>query len=194
MDRVARAGAATKQSSGRTKVLIEHSAQADYCTRVSTSCYISRMVKVRGSSVWLRGLVLGLMVASTPACFGHATPSSAASLSQANSTKVELYFGRRSAGRLITDPELQDFIVKSVRPRLPGGYTIMQGTGFWTSPSGEQVDEETTILMVAFPRETPASLVDQSVDPIRTDYCARFAQQSVLRLDTLVDISVSPKP
>ncbi|MDB4975613.1 MAG: hypothetical protein JWN48_3954 [Myxococcaceae bacterium] len=144
--------------------------------------------------VWLQGLMLGSALALTPACVKPAPESAAASLSQANSKKVELYFGRRSAGRLITDAELRDFEVRSVRPRLPGGYTIMQGTGFWTSPSGEQVDEETTILMVAFPRETPVNVINQSVDPIRTDYCARFAQQSVLRLDSLVDISVTPTP
>jgi len=139
------------------------------------------------------GAFLVLTCAALPACARPTAPASAAYLSQANSTQVELYFGRRTQGRLITEPEFHDFVLKSVRPRLPGGYTITQGTGFWTSPSGEQVDEETTILMVAFPRETPAGVINQSIDPIRREYCAQFAQQSVLRLDTLVNISVAPK-
>jgi hypothetical protein len=143
-------------------------------------------------------MALLVALSLTPACAHRGaaggTAVGAGQLAQANSTKVELYFGRRASGRLITNEEFKAFEEKVIRPHLPGGYTLMQATGFWSSPSGEQVEEETVILMVAVPRETPAETLDASIEPIRAEYCAQFAQQSVLRLDTAVNLSFTLAP
>lgn len=147
----------------------------------------------------LRAVPLLVGLALAPGCAhlaGSAATGPSAALSQANSLKVELYFGRRSEGRWITDDEFNAFEKTVVRPLLPGGYTIMQARGYWTGTTGESVSEETTILMVAFPRETPSATIDARVDPIRRTYCAQFAQESVLRLDTATQLSfvLPPSP
>lgn len=152
------------------------------------------MTNVRASRSWSRRLAILSLLAgvssSAAGCLHPATTTTQSTvLSQANSTKVELYFGRRADGRLITDEEFKAFEQTVVRPLLPGGYTLMQAHGYWTGADGKSSDEETTILMVAFPRETAAATVDASVDPIRRAYCSQFAQESVLRLDTATQLS-----
>ncbi len=88
---------------------------------------------------------------------------------------AQLYFGRTTHnGQPIDALAWQDFLARNITPRFPDGLTVLDGTGQWRRPTGEITHEPSTIVIIATDRTTTASL-----DAIRAEYRARFAQDSV---------------
>lgn len=85
----------------------------------------------------------------------------------------------------MSDEALARFIAEEVVPRLPDGFTLMEGTGFWHDrDSGGTIRERTVILVVL---HTPAER--GTVADIAAAYARRFGQQAVLRVETPADAS-----
>jgi len=95
-----------------------------------------------------------------------------------------LYLGRAiPAGGEVSDEALARFLAEEVVPRLPDGFTVLEGTGFWRDrDTGETIRERTVLLVVLHaPGDRGA------VSEIAAAYARRFGQQAVLRVETPAD-------
>lgn len=90
--------------------------------------------------------------------------------------KTELYLGRAIAGRPdVSDEAFAEFLRLYVGLR---GYTVLQGQGMW-----EGKPEPVSILVVIHNGTTQEFF---QLDAIASAYRRQFAQESVLRVDTVV--------
>jgi hypothetical protein len=83
--------------------------------------------------------------------------------------------------RHLDGSEWHGFVESAIVPRLPDGFTILEGQGFYRSASdAAAMRENTYILMVAHRNEAE---INARLATIVEDYKSRFQQESVLRLD-----------
>ncbi len=130
-----------------------------------------------------RAVCLVIVVASQTGC--AATPAAVCSPGLGRPMQVfELFFGRAIAGRNdLTETEWQRFLDDTVTVNLPGGYTVMDGSGAWMNPVTRQTTREASrVILVALP-DSPDNLA--AVNRIRTAYQETFHQQ-------LVGMTVAP--
>jgi hypothetical protein len=132
-------------------------------------------------------LALPLGSLSLPACI-HGGSASAAPPGQ----KVELYFGRSRAAGPIDDVAFAAFEQEVIRPRLPDGYTLLEGQGRYRGPDGVAIDEPSTVLVVGFASARALASRWRALEEIRASYCRRFAQALVLRIDTPARLFTQP--
>jgi hypothetical protein len=92
-----------------------------------------------------------------------------------------LYLGRGiPGGGEVSDEALARFVAEEVVPRLPDGFTLIDGTGHWRDrASGETIRERTVILVVL---HTPAGR--GAIAEIAAAYGRRFGQEAVLRVES----------
>lgn len=114
-------------------------------------------------------------VAATPA-LDRAVPRETATTC-ADGMVSRLYFGQSTPTGVVTDAQWRAFIVESVTPRFPSGFTELQAHGRWRDSRGAVIDEATRILEIA---HDDAPLARASVRVVAADYKSQFAQQSVL--------------
>lgn len=83
--------------------------------------------------------------------------------------------------RHLDDNEWHGFVESAIVPRLPDGFTVLQGQGVYRSATdGAAIREKTFILMVAHRDDAE---INAKLATIVEDYKSRFQQESVLRLD-----------
>ena len=100
--------------------------------------------------------------------------------------QTDLYCGLgRPGGGEITAEEFQAFLDAVVTPRFPDGLTVLEAHGQWRS-QGAVLREPARVLVVVHP---PGAEADAAIEAIRADYRRRFAQESVLRVDSPVQAS-----
>jgi hypothetical protein len=96
--------------------------------------------------------------------------------------RTELFFGSaRPDGSAVTEEDFRHFLDKEITPRFPDGLTLLVGNGQFKHGTGI-VRERSFVLILLHPGPTPAS--SANVDAIRQAYKTRFAQDSVLRVDS----------
>ena len=103
--------------------------------------------------------------------------------------RTELYFGMNKPKGEVSEPEWQDFVREVITPRFPQGLTIVGGYGQWKDQSGQIQREGSRMLILLHP---PGREVDGQIEQVRQIYCARFAQESVLRVTSLARVSFYP--
>jgi Protein of unknown function (DUF3574) len=96
--------------------------------------------------------------------------------------RTELFFGSaRPDGSAVTEEDFRNFLDKEITPRFPDGLTLLVGNGQFKHGAGI-VRERSFVLILLHPGPTPAS--SANVEAIRQAYKTRFAQDSVLRVDS----------
>lgn len=96
--------------------------------------------------------------------------------------QTTLYFGlNRPHGQAITDAEWQQFVDSDVTPRFKDGLTVLSAKGQWLGHDGKLAREESKALILI---HTPGPRSEQDIERLRTIYKQRFAQDSVMRVDT----------
>ena len=75
----------------------------------------------------------------------------------------------------------EKFLDEEITPRFPAGYTVLEAEGFKQDiETGLTVREGTRVLLVVHPdRPEP----DERLESLRTEWCRRYNQESVLRVD-----------
>src|SRR4051794_4562490 len=93
---------------------------------------------------------------------------------------AELYLGRTiGTGGVVGEGAFRRFLDEEVTPRLPNGFTVLDGRGQWREREGAPiVRERTKVLVVALADERERALLDE----IEQAYKRRFAQKSVLTI------------
>lgn len=89
-----------------------------------------------------------------------------------------LFFGRSvPGGGQVSEQNWQRFVQTVVTPALPNGFTEVDASGSWLSPTGHATRHEATKLLLVSLPESPGALAP--VQSVRTAYQARFHQQLV---------------
>ena len=102
--------------------------------------------------------------------------------------RTELYFGtNKSDNTEVTDTQFQNFIDNEVTPRFPDGLTLLTGNGQFRNSAGVLIREKSHVLILFYPVQTKDA--NKKIQDIRGAYKSYFAQESVLRADSLTLIS-----
>lgn len=126
-------------------------------------------------------LTLGLLAA---ACGGDVAsgPDGSTCLVGAVQFRTELFFGlNRSQAAPITEAEFQSFVDTVVTPLFREGLTTYDARGQYLLDSGELILEDSKVIMVLHDGSAARSA---DLNSIREQYKQRFAQESVLRIDS----------
>lgn len=96
--------------------------------------------------------------------------------------QTTLYFGlNRPQGPAITDAEWQTFVDKDVTPRFKDGLTVFAAKGQWLGNDGKLAREDSRALMLIHATDRSS---EKGIEALRAIYKQRFAQDSVMRVDT----------
>ncbi|EMD22689.1 DUF3574 domain-containing protein [Amycolatopsis azurea] len=102
--------------------------------------------------------------------------------------RTELYFGTtKPGGGELTDAEFTAFTDQVVTPRFPDGFTELTGRGQWRGSDGVISREKSKVIVVVYPFGDRDA--NREIEEIRTAYKAAFAQESVLRTDSVEKVS-----
>lgn len=105
---------------------------------------------------------------------------------------ITLYFGRDSPSGEITREAFEAFEDEVIARALTEGYTVLDARGRYREPDGDLISEPTFVLVVVFATEADARAASERIDALRALYCERFAQTSVLRVDSPARVSFTP--
>jgi hypothetical protein len=101
--------------------------------------------------------------------------------------RLEMLFGTsRPKGGVVTETEWSSFLDSEVTPRFPAGLTVLNGPGQWRSSDGKLAKEQSKILVIW---HQPTHRTEAAIEAIRSAYKARFAQESVMRVDSTSCVS-----
>jgi hypothetical protein len=133
---------------------------------------------------------LGGGVSASAATGNSTSAAAAASLTSPGDLwkRTELYFGTGMPdGSAVTPEEFERFSEKEITAAFPDGFTELTGKGQYKGASGEIVREQSFVVIVLYPFTDWKA--NGEIEAIRTDYQRLFQQESVLRTDTVEQVS-----
>ncbi|KDN18209.1 hypothetical protein DV20_32025 [Amycolatopsis rifamycinica] len=102
--------------------------------------------------------------------------------------RTELFFGTgKPDGTEVTDQEFAEFSDREISPAFPGGFTRLDGSGQWRGGSGAIVREHTHVIVLLHPFGDRDA--EREIEELRADYKKQFQQESVLRSDSVEQVS-----
>jgi hypothetical protein len=102
--------------------------------------------------------------------------------------RTELYFGTsKPDGTVITEAEFKAFMDKEITSRFPDGLTLLTGYGQYLGDNGEIAKETSKVLVLFYPSDMTNA--NENIEAIRNEYEKLFRQESVLRVDSLEQLS-----
>ena len=96
-------------------------------------------------------------------------------------TQDLLYFGTATPHSVVTSAEWAEFLLSTVTPRFPQGFSSWDGSGQWRSASGAILREASYVVSVVHPDDEPS---ERAVQDIIAAYKSQFLQEAVLRVKT----------
>jgi hypothetical protein len=97
-----------------------------------------------------------------------------------------LYFGTAKAAGFVTPSEWSDFLMKTVTPRFPQGFTVWQASGQWQDNKGNIVQETSYVLNLI---HTDDERSENAINTLTLEYKSRFKQDAVLRIKSVACLS-----
>lgn len=102
--------------------------------------------------------------------------------------RTELYFGMsKPDGTTVSEAEFKAFMDESITSRFPDGLTLLTGYGQYLGENGEIAKETSKVLVLFYPSDMSNS--NENIEAIRNEYEKLFQQESVLRVDSLEQLS-----
>jgi Protein of unknown function (DUF3574) len=102
--------------------------------------------------------------------------------------RTELYFGTsKPDGTTITEAEFKAFMDREITSRFPDGLTLLTGYGQYLGDNGEIAKETSKVLVLFYPNDMTNA--NDNIEAIRNEYEKLFQQESVLRVDSLEQLS-----
>ncbi|WP_312241702.1 DUF3574 domain-containing protein [Pantoea sp.] len=96
--------------------------------------------------------------------------------------QTTLWFGiSRSQGAAVSAVDWQNFVDKEVTPRFNAGFSVYEAQGQWMGREGRLTKENSKALVVIHGIEDDSN---NHIEALRSLYKERFAQESVMRVDT----------
>jgi hypothetical protein len=122
-------------------------------------------------------LVLGACASTAPersgdnTCGGHAM------------IETQLFFGLSlPTGGTVSESDWNEFLQSEIVPRFAEGFSVLDNTGFWLDGNSRRTIMENSKIISHLLRPGDAAEITQIID----SYKSKFAQESVLRIDTAV--------
>jgi hypothetical protein len=100
--------------------------------------------------------------------------------------KTELFMGFEKPDGEVTEEEFSNFIETIVIPLFPDGLTILDADGYWNSPERGLIRERSKIVLILHDGMDESI---EKIEKIRATYKSLFNQDSVLRVDYIVNVS-----
>ncbi len=100
-------------------------------------------------------------------------------------TVARLYLGQTTPTGVVSEDQWRRFVIDTITPRFPDGFTVLDGRGQWRAPDGAIREESTRVLEIAHDG-TP--LRQASVRAVASAYKQRFSQHSVLITQALSNL------
>jgi hypothetical protein len=121
--------------------------------------------------------------------FGHQALLLAISLllfscNHSKSIQTDLYFGLSKPDGEVSAEEWTDFREKVLNKTFEG-FSEIDCNGHWTGKNGNSVSEKSKLIVIIHPDKEG---IDKKVDSVISIYKRRFEQESVLRVDKVVEI------
>lgn len=144
--------------------------------------------RLRIAALVLAAALAGAAAATAPAALADGDPAPPVALSQAADlapyVQTHLMFGtvRPDGGPDVTDRQFRAFVDEVVTPRFPAGLTVDEVRGQYRDRHGTIERERSYEVYLLYPL-TEAQEQDARIEEIRDAYTARFAQESVARVD-----------
>lgn len=102
--------------------------------------------------------------------------------------RTELYFGMsKPDGTVVSEAEFKAFMDREITSRFPDGLTLLTGYGQYLGENGEIAKETSKVLVLFYPSDM--SNANENIEAIRSEYEKLFQQESVLRVDSLEQLS-----
>ena len=99
--------------------------------------------------------------------------------------RTELFFGlSKPDGTLVSAEQWNDFLDHQVTPRFPDGLTVIEARGQYADVNKALYKEPARLVIVLYPRAQGGD-ANGKILSIAAEYCERFQQESVLRVDSL---------
>lgn len=138
--------------------------------------------------------IAALLLAGGIGCAAPAQRTLAPAVSPAAQGDVyvreELYFGLARAEGRVSDDEWGEFLSSFVTPRFPSGLTVVRARGQYRMDSGTIIGEDTQLLILLYqPVAALRREREGAIQEIIAEYKRRFAQESVLRVQTVVGVT-----
>jgi hypothetical protein len=156
--------------------------------RISVRPRVVQSMKLTGIYV-LAALAIGAAIGSIQTHMSSASvPPDLACRGPARAmARLEMLFGTsRPQGGVVTEAEWSSFLDAEVTPRFPAGLTVLSGPGQWRGSDGRLAKEQSRILVIW---HEPTYRTEADIEAIRSAYKARFAQESVMRIDSTSCVS-----
>jgi hypothetical protein len=159
--------AGRKLQERRVRVVVPRNTKIGHPTRAVATCFVAVLLGTAVAVLTIEPRAASTETVACGAAFG----------------RTELFFGSaRPDGSVVTDEEFGTFVDAEVAPRFPDGLTLLVGHGQFKNGVGSVVRERSFVLILLHPGPNPAG--SAGVEAIRRAYKARFAQDSVLRVDS----------
>lgn len=105
--------------------------------------------------------------------------------------RTELYFGRSIPnGGIVSDEQWEEFLLQTVTPRFPDGFTVFDARGQYRQQDGQVAKEPTKVLIFLYSAKARTAS-RRKIEEIRRAYVRQFRQESVLRVDLPSRVRVS---
>jgi hypothetical protein len=127
----------------------------------------------------IRYLLAILTLAGTAGC--TTLPSGNACAVGDAMVRTELYFGLEKKEGDITPKQWTAFVEREVAPRFPEGFSVIDARGAWFNREHQRTIHENSKIVVRLHAGTPEQ--ERAIGEIIALYRARFAQESVMRID-----------
>jgi Protein of unknown function (DUF3574) len=119
----------------------------------------------------LKALLAALSVFLVAGC-AALRPSPACAPGQERLRTAQLFLGHAD-GPIIPEADLRRFVETSVRPKFPGGLTILEGGAQWRGRENRDLRDSALVVSLVLPNADDAK---SRLDAVRDAYAARFKQ------------------
>jgi hypothetical protein len=130
---------------------------------------------------WIRNptpLLAGLALTAFAANYASAQDAACPLPGQKPSLVVQLFFGQSIKNRgPVTRKEWDAFLLQTVTPRFPDGFTVYDSYGQWRDTATHKVTREKSKVIFIITEQTDQ--IRASIEEVSDAYRKRFRQQSV---------------
>jgi hypothetical protein len=155
---------------------------------MSSSLTLSRRTVVAVFAAAVLGLGGGVAASAAPVSSAVDTAVGTQASPGEPWKRTELYFGAsKPGGGEVSDAEFTAFSDKVITPAFPDGFTELTGRGQWRGSDGVITREKSRVIVVVYPFGDRDA--NREIEEIRTAYKTAFAQESVLRADSVERVS-----
>ena len=119
-----------------------------------------------------------LLVLTLGGCETVATPK--CPVGQEPLRTAQLFFGQKVPGTpAVSDAQLRAFLDEEVRPRFPGGVTVLDGGDQWKGAENKLIREASKVVVLVLPNRDERRVLGE----VRAAYIQRFDQDAVVLIN-----------